>query len=190
MTIKIDLEKSIVTNAKYICSPNYDLRPEGTEIDLLVIHGISLPPGKFSAASKQYITDLFTNQLDPNKHPYFKDIFQLKVSCHCFITRNGGIIQYVPFKYRAWHAGKSYFNDRTNCNDFSIGIELEGTDDLPYTTKQYKILTNLIYAICNIYPKITPNNIVGHCHIAPDRKTDPGDHFNWKKLHKMLHSLA
>jgi AmpD protein len=190
MTIKIDLEKSIVTNAKYICSPNYDLRPEGTEIDLLVIHGISLPPGKFSAASKQYITDLFTNQLDPNKHPYFKDVFQLKVSCHCFITRNGGIIQYVPFKYRAWHAGKSYFNDRTNCNDFSIGIELEGTDDLPYTNKQYKVLTNLIYAICNIYPKITLNNIVGHCHIAPDRKTDPGDHFNWEKLHKMLHSLA
>ena len=188
MIIEIDPEQSIITSAKYIYSPNYDLRPNNTEIDLLVIHGISLPPGNFSKKSEQYITDLFTNKLNPNTHPYFKDIFQLKVSCHCLIRRNGKLLQYVPFKYRAWHAGKSYFNGKTDCNDFSIGIELEGTDDLPYTTKQYHILTNLIYAICRNYPKITLNNIVGHSHIAPDRKTDPGNHFNWKKLHKMLHN--
>lgn len=182
----IDPDTSIITNAKYICSPNYDVRPPGTEVDLLVIHGISLPPGKFNKKSLTYITDLFTNQLDPSLHPYFTEIFQLKVSCHCLINRAGILIQYVPFKYRAWHAGVSCFNGRTNCNDFSIGIELEGSDDLPYTNKQYKTLSALINDICRIYKKITLNNIVGHSDIASDRKTDPGNYFDWQKLQNML----
>jgi N-acetyl-anhydromuramoyl-L-alanine amidase len=180
------IKNSIINNAQYIHSPNYDLRPVNTEIDLLVIHGISLPPGEFSINSGKYITDLFTNKLNPNAHPYFKEIYELKVSCHCLIRRNGKLIQYVPFKYRAWHAGNSCFNGRTNCNDFSIGIELEGTDNTPYTEQQYKILSTVIKLICSVYKKITVDNIVGHSNIAPGRKTDPGDYFDWGKLHQMI----
>lgn len=182
----IDPERSIITEAKYIYSPNYDLRPDNVEIDLLVIHGISLPPGEFLDQSGEYITQLFTNKLEPDKHPYFKEIYQLKVSCHCFITRNGELIQYVPFKYRAWHAGESNFNGKSNCNDFSIGIELEGSDEQAYTTKQYHTLIPLIHTIRNVYKKITINNIVGHQHIAPNRKTDPGAYFDWQQLHTKL----
>ncbi len=184
--LNIDPEQSIVSDAKYIHSPNYDLRPENTEVDLLVIHGISLPPSEFLLESGQYITDLFTNNLDPNKHPYFQGIYKLQVSCHCLIRRTGELIQYVPFKYRAWHAGESSFKERINCNDFSIGIELEGSDDLPYTTEQYQKLIPLINAIRKIYNKITLDNIVGHSHIAPNRKTDPGNYFDWEMLRKAL----
>ena len=182
--INIDQQSSLVVGGKYIYSPNYDLRPDNTEINLLVIHGISLPPGEFSSKSEEYITNLFTNKLDPNEHPYFQEIYQRKVSCHCLIKRDGRLIQYVPFKYRAWHAGVSYFNGRENCNDFSIGIELEGSDDIPYAEAQYQILLPLINAIRKIYPGITTSNIVGHCHIAPNRKTDPGNSFDWGRLAK------
>lgn len=182
--LTIDPQTNLVIEAKYIPSPNYDLRPNDTEIDLLVIHGISLPPGEFTNQSAQYIIDLFTNNLDPSLHPYFKEIYQLKLSCHCFIKRDGQLIQYVPFNYRAWHAGQSYFNGRENCNDFSIGIELEGTDNIPYTEQQYQKLIALIRVIMKNYPKIIPKNIVGHCHIAPNRKTDPGDSFNWELIAK------
>lgn len=183
--LTIDPKTSIINGAKYIYSPNYDQRPKGVEVDLLVIHGISLPPGNFNKKSIGYITDLFTNNLDPNQHSYFKEIYQLRVSCHCLIARNGKLIQYVPFKYRAWHAGVSNFNERDNCNDFSIGIELEGTDYLPYTDRQYKTLIPLIKTIRNAYPKIS-NNIVGHSDIAPGRKQDPGQYFNWQILSKYL----
>lgn len=184
--LTIDPKTSIINGAKYIHSPNYDKRPTGIEVDLLVIHGISLPPGNFNKKSINYITDLFTNNLDPKQHPYFKEIYQLKVSCHCLIRRNGQLIQYVPFKYRAWHAGVSHFNNKDNCNDFSIGIELEGTDYLPYTDRQYKTLIPLIRSIRNVYQKISINNIVGHSDIAPGRKKDPGQYFNWQILSKYL----
>lgn len=170
---------NLVVGATYVCSPNYDLRPDNTEIDLLVLHGISLPPGEFIAKSEQYLNNLFTNTLDPEEHPYFQEIYQLKVSCHCLIKRDGKLIQYVPFNYRAWHAGISYFNGKNNCNDFSIGIELEGSENLAYTKAQYKILLPLINLIRKTYPKITKDHIVGHCDIAPDRKTDPGSLFDW-----------
>lgn len=177
--LTIDPTTNLVVGATYVCSPNYDLRPDNTEIDLLVLHGISLPPGEFIAKSEQYLNNLFTNTLDPEEHPYFQEIYQLKVSCHCLIKRDGKLIQYVPFNYRAWHAGISYFNGKNNCNDFSIGIELEGSENLAYTKEQYKILLPLINLIRKTYPKITKDHIVGHCDIAPDRKTDPGSLFDW-----------
>lgn len=184
--IIIDRQSGLISGVEYIYSPNYDLRPDGTEITLLVLHGISLPPGEFSSKSHQYMTNLFTNTLDPNQHPYFEKIYQLEVSCHCLIKRDGRLIQYVPFNYRAWHAGTSCFNGRENCNDFSIGIELEGADDIPYTPAQYQVLLPLIKAIRHIYPKIIAKNIVGHCHIAPNRKTDPGNSFDWEFITKNL----
>jgi N-acetyl-anhydromuramoyl-L-alanine amidase len=186
LRLTIDLNHHVVNQARFVPSPNYDLRPHNTEIDLLVIHCISLPPGEFNNQSEQYITDLFLNKLDPNIHPYFKEIYQLKLSCHSLINRKGSLIQYVPFNFRAWHAGVSYFNGKEKCNDFSIGIELEGIDHIPYTKEQYQTLIALIKLILKHYPKITPTNIVGHCHIAPSRKTDPGDLFDWELIRNNL----
>lgn len=157
-------------------SPNYNERPPGTEISLLVIHGISLPPGKFGGNA---IHDLFMNQLNTILFPHLKD---LRVSTHLLIRRSGEVIQYVPFHKRAWHAGKSSFQGRSECNDFSIGIELEGADDVPYDERQYQALREQILRIRTIYPAITTDRIVGHSDIAPGRKTDPGPAFDWKKL--------
>lgn len=180
LDLALDPISTILIGSKYIPSPNFDARPENAEISLLVIHGISLPPNQFATDSEVNIVNFFTNKLDPNLHPYFKEIHELKVSCHCFIARTGKLIQFVPFKYRAWHAGKSTFTGKSNCNDFSIGIELEGSDKVPYTAEQYRTLKLLIQVIRKFYPNITANNIVGHCHIAPDRKTDPGKFFDWQ----------
>lgn len=180
LSLTLDPVSTILIGSNYIPSPNFDARPEHTEISLLVIHGISLPPNQFDTDSEVNIVNFFTNKLDPNLHPYFKEIHELKVSCHCLITRTGKLIQFVPFKHRAWHAGKSDFAGKTNCNDFSIGIELEGSDEVPYTAEQYQTLKVLIEVIRKCYPKITADNIVGHCHIAPDRKTDPGKLFDWE----------
>ncbi len=166
-----------------IASPNCDARPENTYIDLLVLHGISLPPGEFGAP---HIEALFTNTLDPNAHPYFRDICALRVSAHVLIRRDGALIQFVPFHERAWHAGGSCFENRACCNDFSIGIELEGSDELPYENAQYQTLAVLIRALMRHYPGITPARIVGHSDIAPERKTDPGAHFDWPRLRAML----
>ncbi len=166
-----------------IASPNRDARPENTGIDLLVLHGISLPPGEFGAP---HIEALFTNTLDPNAHPYFRDICALRVSAHVLIRRDGALIQFVPFHERAWHAGESCFAGRACCNDFSIGIELEGSDELPYENAQYQALAGLIRALMRHYPGITPARIVGHSDIAPERKTDPGAHFDWPRLRAML----
>jgi AmpD protein len=160
----------------HCASPNFNQRPLDTKVDLLVVHNISLPPGQFNNG---YIEDFFCNRLDATQHLYFEAIAQLKVSAHCLIKRNGEIIQFVNFNERAWHAGASIFEGRDNCNDYSIGVELEGTDTLPYTPNQYQQLKNLSDALMQYYPSITPARITGHNTIAPERKTDPGASFNW-----------
>lgn len=162
-----------------IPSENMDARPEGTEISLIVIHGISLPPGEFGS---NCIDQLFCNALDPGGHPYFREIHQLRVSSHLLIKRDGSVTQYVPFDQRAWHAGVSSYQGRDQCNDYAIGIELEGSDDISYTNAQYTTLNEVISVIRATYPGIGKNDIVGHCHIAPDRKTDPGASFEWAKI--------
>jgi AmpD protein len=155
-----------------------DDRPPGTEIDLLVIHSISLPPGKFGG---NWIDDLFLNRLDARAHPYFAKIEGLKVSCHILIQRTGKIIQYVPLNRRAWHAGESSYCGRTCCNDFSIGIEVEGSDESPFTDYQYQSLNQVTSEIIHYYPAITQDHITSHAAIAPGRKTDPGPLFDWTR---------
>lgn len=173
-------------DVRYIPSENCNDRPERSdaqEIELLVVHGISLPPAEFGGT---YISDLFTNQLDPAAHPYFKDIAKLRVSSHILIRRDGEVVQFVPFHRRAWHAGISRHNGRDECNDFSIGIELEGTDDIAYTDAQYAELSQLIRCLLKNYPNLHLDNIVGHSDIAPGRKTDPGASFDWPRLRHLL----
>jgi len=153
------------------------------DISLLVIHNISLPAGSFGG---NHITDLFLGKLTADTHPSFSDIAQLQVSAHCLIRRDGSIIQYVSFNDKAWHAGVSCFNDQEKCNDFSIGIELEGTDDIPYEEAQYQQLSTLTLSLQQHYPLITDAHIVGHCDIAPSRKTDPGHSFNWPYYRQRL----
>ncbi len=162
-------------------SPNCDERPKNMSVSLIVLHGISLPPGEFGG---QYVHDLFMNQLKTDQHPYFEKIASLKVSSHLFIQRTGAVIQYVPFYLRAWHAGASSFNNQLRCNDFSIGIELEGDDDSAYDVRQYNSLMPILTALGKYYPATKENPIVGHQHIAPGRKTDPGASFDWLFLHK------
>ena len=164
-------------------SPNCDERPDPADISLLVIHCISLPPGEFD---NHYIDRLFCNQLDPDDHPYFKDIYQLTVSAHLLIKRDGSCVQYVPFDKRAWHAGKSAYEGRGRCNDFSIGIELEGTELVDYTDQQYVQLAGVIRSLLESYPKLSTQRIIGHSDIAPGRKTDPGASFNWQRLLELL----
>lgn len=184
--MQIDSQSGLLKEAEYSHSPNFDARPVGCPIDLLVIHGISLPPGEFGSED---VKALFTNTLDPNKHPYFQTIAELKVSSHLFIRRNGEIMQFVPFTQRAWHAGRSCFQTRENCNDFSIGIELEGTDTLAYTEAQYQQLTKAVFAIMQAYPLINEQQIVGHSDIAPGRKTDPGAGFDWPYFRQLLKNI-
>ena len=164
-------------------SPHHDRRPAGTAVDLIVVHGISLPPGCFGGP---WIDRLFTNRLDPRAHPYFVAVAALKVSSHLLVRRDGVVTQYVPFDARAWHAGASRFAGRKRCNDFSIGIELEGTDDRSYTVRQYARLTRLCTQLIAAYPGIDRDRIVGHSDIAPGRKTDPGPHFDWERYRKAL----
>lgn len=183
--MQIDIENGILLNVRQVLSPNYNERPLDVRIDLLVIHNISLPPGEFGG---NYINAFFTNSLDTNLHPYFAEIAALKVSSHCLIHRTGEIVQYVPFTKRAWHCGESKFEGRANCNDFSIGIELEGTDFIPYTQEQYQALAKLISLLQTAYPKITQERIVGHSVIAPERKTDPGPSFDWEFLATLLNN--
>jgi len=160
-------------------APNCDARPEGAEIELLVVHGISLPPGEFGGDA---IERLFTNRLDPEAHPCFREIAGLRVSAHVLIRRDGALVQFVPFAMRAWHAGRSCFRDREACNDFSVGIELEGTDETPYADVQYERLAEIVRLLRAAYPGIAADAVVGHCHIAPGRKTDPGPAFDWPRL--------
>ncbi|MCV6638693.1 1,6-anhydro-N-acetylmuramyl-L-alanine amidase AmpD [Candidatus Albibeggiatoa sp. nov. NOAA] len=184
-TINLDLATGWLENVRHCPSPNYDKRPEACEIDLLVIHSISLPPCEFGT---QYIDDLFMNRLDPNAHPYFAGIADLRVSAHALIRRTGEIVQYVSFWDRAWHTGKSCFQGREVCNDFSIGIELEGCDDLGYTDVQYSELVKLTKLLQQACPSIKSDHIVGHCHIAPERKTDPGEWFEWERFFTAIQS--
>ncbi|MCB0412818.1 MAG: 1,6-anhydro-N-acetylmuramyl-L-alanine amidase AmpD [Bdellovibrionales bacterium] len=162
----------------HLQTPNCDQRPDGEDISLLVIHNITLPPGEFGGT---FVQDFFMNQLDYEAHPFFKEIQSLKVSSHLFIRREGELIQFSGFDQRAWHAGLSSFGHRTNCNDFSIGIELEGTDDHPYTDQQYEVLKQVTLCLQKAYPRITKDRIVGHQDIAPGRKTDPGPSFDWDR---------
>jgi N-acetyl-anhydromuramoyl-L-alanine amidase len=170
----------VATPARQIRSPNCDERPEGTVVDLLVIHNISLPPGMFGGDA---IIQLFTNRLDAAAHPYFATIAHLKVSSHFLIRRDGELLQFVPCMQRAWHAGMSRWQDRDRCNDFSIGVELEGTDELPYTVAQYTVLARLTRAVGRRYPIAS---MVGHNDIAPGRKTDPGPAFDWTRFRRLV----
>ncbi|ATP11111.1 1,6-anhydro-N-acetylmuramyl-L-alanine amidase AmpD [Aeromonas salmonicida subsp. pectinolytica 34mel] len=169
--------------ARKVPSPHHNERASVDDISLLVVHGISLPPGEFGGP---WIDDLFLGRLDPTAHPYFASIHQLRVSAHCLIRRDGELVQYVPFGARAWHAGISSWEGREACNDFSIGIELEGTDEQPYSDAQYEVLSGLSRTISRHYPAITAQRIVGHCDIAPGRKTDPGDSFEWQRYRQIL----
>lgn len=172
-----------LNTARRCPSPNWDARPDPEDISLIVIHNISLPPRVFGGP---WIDDLFLNRLDTAAHPYFASLGGLRVSAHLLIRRNGTIVQYVPFHRRAWHAGASRFNERENCNDFSIGIELEGTDDIPFTDRQYNALGAAAKALLAVYPALTTPRIAGHSDIAPARKTDPGPAFDWRRLRQSL----
>lgn len=172
----IDPVSGLLRGSCLLASPNQDERPGDAPIDLLVVHCISLPPGRFGG---HWIDDLFLNRLTSEAHPYFAQIRGLRVSAHLLIRRDGGLTQYVPFHRRAWHAGASCFDGRSGCNDFSVGIELEGSDEIPYTQAQYRGLADASAALMRAYPGITPGRIVGHAQIAPGRKTDPGPAFNW-----------
>lgn len=169
--------------ARWLVSPNCDERPPDTPVSLIVIHAISLPPGRFGGP---WIDALFTNTLDPAAHPYFQRIHTLRVSAHLLIRRDGSLTQYVAFDRRAWHAGVSCYRGRERCNDFSIGIELEGDDDTPYGERQYPVLAAAIRALRDAYPTIPADALAGHCDIAPGRKTDPGQAFDWQRLYDLL----
>ncbi len=186
-TLKIDTQSGLLTSLSdqkrgavlYSPSPHCDQRPVGSEINLVVVHGISLPPGQFGTDAVEVF---FSGQLDKTVHPYFEQIAHLKVSSHLFIKRTGEIVQFVPFTERAWHAGESSFQGKTRCNDFSIGIELEGTDEIPYDQRQYDQLAHVIRLLMQAYPAISLDRVVGHEEIAPGRKTDPGPVFDWTYL--------
>ena len=170
-------------NVRRTTSPNFNDRPEGLAVDLLVFHNISLPPNVFSGDA---VEALFQNRLNPTDHPFFSQIASLRVSCHLFIRRDGSAQQFVALNRRAWHAGVSCFKQQSNCNDFSIGIELEGTDELPFEVAQYATLVQLTQQIQAFFPLISLDRIVGHSDIAPSRKTDPGPFFDWPLFHKSL----
>ena len=176
------VQDGILQGATQIASPNFNARPVDTEIQLIVIHNISLPPSQFGGG---YIQQFFQNKLDHSVHPYFQTIADLKVSTHLLILRTGEIIQIVSFDDRAWHAGRSRYLGVPECNDYSIGIELEGTDDLPFTDAQYDAVIQAIFSIQQAYPH-TRQHIAGHSDIAPGRKTDPGEHLDWQRIRQSL----
>lgn len=179
----LNLHTGLIHPTRQVPSPNYNDRPQGAEISLLVIHGISLPAGKFATP---YIEALFTNTLDITLDPSFTPLKDLYVSAHLLIDRVGKVTQFVPLHKRAWHAGESWFAGRKDCNDFSIGIELEGTDTVSYTAMQYKKLVEITRVLMHYYPLITQERIVGHSDIAPGRKTDPGPAFDWALFRQEL----
>lgn len=177
------LHQGWLMGVQAMTSPNFSKRPPGAEIDLLVIHNISLPPGEFGTGC---VAEFFCNQLDAGRHPYFATIAELKVSAHFFIARGGEITQFVSVLDRAWHAGASSYAGVDNCNDYSIGIELEGCDDISYTDAQYASLIELTRQLTKAFPKITRQRIVGHKDVAPGRKTDPGEAFDWQRYVRNL----
>jgi len=179
----INTDTGLIAPARQCPSPNCDDRPNDGSPDLLVIHGISLPPGQFGGPE---IEQLFTNRLDWDAHPYFAEIRGLEVSAHLLIRRDGKLVQFVPFTQRAWHAGASSFRGQDCCNDYSIGVELEGEDEMPYTDEQYTTLTGASRAIVTAYPVISGREIAAHSDIAQGRKTDPGPAFDWLRLYDGL----
>ena len=185
--MRVDPNSGLLDRARFHPSPNCDPRPAGVAVDLLVVHGISLPPGEFGGP---WVDALFGNALDPTAHPYFAHIQGLRVSAHALIGRDGAVTQYVPFHRRAWHAGRSAFQGRLRCNDFAVGVELEGTDTLPYSEAQYRVLAELVKALRAAYPAITEDRIATHADIAPGRKTDPGPAFDRAKLLRLAGTTA
>jgi AmpD protein len=181
--IDVDVETGLIRQARQVPSPNFDERPGDCVASLIIVHGISLPPGEFGGP---WIDHFFTNNLHAETHPYFSEIAGMKVSSHLLIRRDGELVQYVPLLKRAWHAGDSCFDDRDCCNDFSIGIELEGTDEIPYTAVQYERLAKTISAIRQAIPSLADAPVVGHSDVAPGRKTDPGPVFDWGVLSSAL----
>jgi AmpD protein len=184
--VKLAAGQDWLEGARHLPSANCDDRPPGTVIDLIVLHGISLPPGEFGGDA---IDRLFTNHLDFLEHPYYEKLRSLRVSAHCLVRRDGSITQYVPFSRRAWHAGVSAFEGRPACNDYSIGIELEGADDRAYDSAQYPAAARLCLLLMEAYPAILPWRCVGHCDVAPGRKTDPGPAFDWERFRGLLAGL-
>ena len=179
--MQVDLESGLMRSARQVASPNYDGRPPGVEADLIVVHGISLPPGEFGGP---WIERLFMNTLPLDMHPYFAEIGELRVSSHLLVARDGGLTQFVKFTDRAWHAGQSSYNGRSACNDFSIGVELEGMDTLEYEAAQYETLAAVVAALCDAYPRLSADRVVGHSDISPGRKTDPGPAFDWERARR------
>jgi len=182
MTIPL-IAMGLVAGARAALSPNCDARPGDVEPELVVVHGISLPPGEFGGP---WIERLFMNTLPPGEHPYFDAIQQLRVSTHVLIRRDGSLVQYVPFGLRAWHAGTSEWRGRSGCNDFSVGVELEGTDESPYDERQYEALADLVAGLQRAYPSLAAGWIAGHNDIAPGRKTDPGPAFDWSRVERAV----
>jgi N-acetyl-anhydromuramoyl-L-alanine amidase len=181
--MQVDLDSGLMGGARQVVSPNFDARPQGSPIDLIVIHGISLPPGEFGGP---WIDQLFTNTLPAERHPYFAEIEGLRVSSHLVIARDGALTQYVSFNDRAWHAGRSSYQGRIECNDYSIGVELEGADTVPYEPAQYEALAKTIAALCVAYPALSPQRVAGHSDVAPGRKTDPGPAFDWPHAQRCI----
>lgn len=179
----LDVATGLIHGARQVPSPHQDARPEGAEPTLFIVHGISLPPGSFGGPA---IDELFQGRLDPAAHPYFLQLAGLRVSSHLLIRRQGEVVQYVPLHRRAWHAGESVWQGRRRCNDYSIGIELEGVDDLPYTPEQYRRLAAVIRLVRRRLPSLARAEIVGHSDVAPGRKTDPGPAFDWPRLRRLL----
>ena len=174
-------------NIRQIESPNRDPRPPGVDAELIVVHGISLPPGEYGGP---WIERLFTNDLPADQHPYFAQVCRLRVSSHLVIDRDGALTQFVSFNERAWHAGPSSYNGRPACNDFSIGVELEGCDTEAYEPAQYTALAEAVAALCRAYPKLSPLRLEGHSNIAPGRKTDPGPAFDWPLARRLVNAAA
>lgn len=183
IAMNYSVEQGWLRQARRVPSPNCGSRPDACQPDLLVIHNISLPPGCYGG---DCIERFFTNHLDWQEHPFFEEIRGLQVSSHVLIRRDGEVLQFVRFCDRAWHAGQSCYQGRDNCNDFSIGIELEGTDDDPYTDQQYRVLSAVTAALIAHYPCLDAGRIVGHSDIAPGRKTDPGAAFDWRRFRGTL----
>ncbi|AUX85742.1 1,6-anhydro-N-acetylmuramyl-L-alanine amidase AmpD [Acinetobacter tandoii] len=171
--------------AKQIPSPNFNQRPAEAKIELVVIHNISLPPSQFGGG---YIQQFFQNQLDATLHPYFETIQELKVSAHLLILRTGEVLQFVNLAHRAWHAGRSSYLGQQECNDYSIGIELEGSDDCAFESLQYQVLAQVVVSLQQAYPAIK-QHVAGHSDIAPGRKTDPGPYFDWVKFRSLVHQI-
>jgi AmpD protein len=177
--MRVDVATGLIVGVKQIFSPFFDERPAGIVPDLIVLHGISLPPGEFGGP---WIARLFTGNLPADAHPEFRERADLRVSAHLLVRRDGEVVQFVSFNDRAWHAGKSAWQGRDACNDYSIGIECEGTDDVPYEAAQYATLAMLLPSLSAAYPAITRERIVGHSDVAPGRKTDPGASFDWSRV--------